>query len=158
MPKYYRNSLLDAHRRAKMPRPAIHQALALARHTPASLFFVDDGDGDDVEVEVDVDVDAEVEVAVPVVLAVFTKTYISPVSSLLMNRRPWESKSNPTGRKQLLGHFELSAFVKISVVEVRLSDCATGDPFSNGMVTTLYPTGSVRSLFLYVSEKYDAKR
>ena len=77
---------------------------------------------------------------------VLIKTYISPVESLLMNRRPWLSSSSPTGLKQLLGHCELSAFVMISVVEVKLSDGATGEPFSNAIVTTLYPVGLVRSL------------
>jgi hypothetical protein len=43
----------------------MHQALALAPHTRASLFFVDDGEGDVVEVAV-----PEVEV----VFAVLTKT------------------------------------------------------------------------------------
>jgi hypothetical protein len=64
-----------------------------------------------------------------------------------MNRRPLESSSSPTGLKQLPGHCELSAFAIMFVVEARLSDCATGEPFSNAMVTTLYPTGSVRSLY-----------
>ena len=64
-----------------MPRTVTHQALALASHiNPASLFFVDDGDADVVE--------AEADVAVPVEFVVLTKTYISPVESLLMNKRP----------------------------------------------------------------------
>lgn len=62
-----------------MPRTATHQALELASHiNAASLFFVDDGDGDAVEVDV----------GVPVEFVVLTKTYISPVESLLMNKRP----------------------------------------------------------------------
>ena len=71
------------HRKANMPRTAIHHGLVLALHTPASLFFVVEADGDEVEVDVE-----DIDVAVPVVVAVLTKTYISPVESLLINKRP----------------------------------------------------------------------
>lgn len=54
-----------------------------------------------------------------------------------MNRRPLESNAKPTGRKQSSGHFELSAFVMMSVRAVVLSDASTGEPAENEMVETL---------------------
>jgi len=80
------------------------------------------------------------------VTPVLTSTYISPVESELMNKRSFESKARATGRKQSLGHFETSALIIISVVEVVLSDAATGDPFAKSIVDILYPIGLLRSL------------
>jgi hypothetical protein len=54
-----------------------------------------------------------------------------------MNTRPFESSAKLTGLKQLSGHFELSAFVMISVKDVKLSEAATGEPESKAMVESL---------------------
>ncbi len=67
----------------------------------------------------------------------FTTTYISPVESELMNRRPCRSKAIPTGRKQPRGQFELSALTTTSLAAVLLSGAATGSPFAKGMTESL---------------------
>jgi hypothetical protein len=54
-----------------------------------------------------------------------------------MNTRPFESSAKPTGLKHRSGHFELSAFVMMSVREVRLSEAATGEPEAKAMVESL---------------------
>jgi len=115
-----------SHRSAKTPRTAINHAPALATYPIcAAFFFVGDGDDDAVGVEVAVGV------------VVFTRTYNSPVVSELMNSRSFESNARPTGLKHLSGHFELSTLASMSVVEFKLSDFATGDPFSKAMEETL---------------------
>lgn len=64
-------------------------------------------------------------------------TYISPVASEATKSRPLLSKAIPTGRRQFCGHAALSAFPKISVVAVLLSDAATGSPFAKGILDSL---------------------
>ena len=54
-----------------------------------------------------------------------------------MNKRSFGSKARPTGRKQFLGHCEVSGLVIISVVEVVLSGAATGEPFAKSIVDIL---------------------
>lgn len=81
----------------------------------------------------EVGVPVEVEVEVPVL----AKTYSSPVESELTNMRPFESSARPTGLKQSSGHFEVSEFMNISVVAVKLSEAATGDPALKAMDETL---------------------
>lgn len=75
----------------------------------------------------------EVEVAIDD----FSRTYISPVVSELMKRRPWLSNASPTGRKQESGQLELCWLVIISVKDVVLSEASTGSPLAKSMVETL---------------------
>lgn len=73
--------------RAKPPRTATHQALALdPTRNPASLFFVEDAEGN--AVADGVDLAPVLDVAAAVVSTALTKTYISPVESELMKMRP----------------------------------------------------------------------
>jgi hypothetical protein len=111
-----------AHSKNERRMLCTHNAAIVCRtRTPA--LFVAVGDGELVEVGV--------------ALLVFAKTYISPVASEDMNRRPCESNAKPTGRKQLSGHLELSGFVMISVSAVVLSEAATGSPAEKAIEETL---------------------
>lgn len=62
---------------------------------------------------------------------VFINTHNSPVASEVINILPKLSITNPTGLKHPVGHFELSALLKISVVAVVLFRAATGWPLEN---------------------------
>ena len=65
-------------------------------------------------------------------------TYISPVVSELMNRRPSLSQAKPTGLKQTsLVHEVTSAFERMSMAAVLLVLGSTGSPFSNSMTLSL---------------------
>lgn len=120
------------HSRANpLKRTPIHAPKPTAYTLLAAFFFV--GEGEFVGL---VD-DAPVELAGVEGTEVLTSTYNSPVASELTNKRSLESKASPTGRKQSSGHLELSALAKMSVVEVVLSDGATGEPFAKAMETTL---------------------
>lgn len=55
-------------------------------------------------------------------------THISPVASLLMNKRPWESQASPTGRMQSSGHLDKSGLETMSMVEELLVEFSTGEP------------------------------
>jgi hypothetical protein len=57
--------------------------------------------------------------------------YISPVLSLDMKRRPFESNVRPTGLKQLFGHLVRSGFVIMKVKLELLFAGATGKPSLN---------------------------
>jgi hypothetical protein len=79
----------------------------------------------------------EVPPELPLAVPSRITTYISPVASELKKSRPCLSKAIPTGLKQLLGHTQSLALAKMSVVEVLLSEAATGSPLRNGITESL---------------------
>jgi len=73
-----------------------------------------------------------------------TKTYISPVLSELIQRRPVLSQARPTGRKHLDGQASVFGLLRMSVVELVLFRGASGWPSLNSSFESLYPTGLSR--------------
>lgn len=76
---------------------------------------------------------------VPVVVPppVLTKTYISPVESEVMNSLSFESSARPTGRKQSFGQLDRSMLVRMSTVEVVLSEFWIGEPEEKAIAESL---------------------
>jgi hypothetical protein len=72
--------------------------------------------------------------------------YSSRVVSLVMYRRPLESKANPVGRKQPPGHFELS---RLDIIVVPARGLLSGSALPpKSTRTTRYPSGGERSLLI----------
>ena len=70
------------------------------------------------------------------VVAPWVMMYISPDASLDIKSRPWVSKANPAGRKQLSGQAVLFEFSRTMVVDVLLVGGSTGSPLSNITLAT----------------------
>lgn len=71
---------------------------------------------------------------------------ISPVLSLVMNKRSLLSHARPVGRKHPLGQLFRLEFCMMLTAAVVLVDSSTGCPFLKAIFERRYPSGGLRSL------------